>query len=156
MEISRQPEDVGVPQVGLYLHFSLKLVLHPCFLQLGFKQHLQGQENLLLLLPCQVNISELSFTQGAAMSKPSRVHCLFSESSVFCFDACPFSELFPEAVGCGCSLWWGSLSRRQVEERWQLATALSLASDMRPVSVLVKGHSGKNWKDTGPSGHGHC
>lgn len=45
------------------------------------------------------------------MSKSSRVHCLFFESSVFCFDACSFSELFPEAVGCGCSLFWGLLSR---------------------------------------------
>lgn len=37
---------------------------------------------------------------------------------------------------------------RQAEEGWQLTTALALASDLRQVSVLVKGHIERNWKDT--------
>ena len=40
VEVSVQPQDVGVPQVRLDLDLSPQLVLHVRLLQLGFEQHL--------------------------------------------------------------------------------------------------------------------
>lgn len=67
--------------------------------------------NSLCFFLAKQTIPNFPFLSGRPMSKSSKVHCLFSpESSVFCMDVCSFSELFPEAAGWGCSLFWGLLS----------------------------------------------
>lgn len=47
MGIPIQPEDVGVPQVGLDLHFSPKLVLHTCFSSCTLNSIFRARMNLL-------------------------------------------------------------------------------------------------------------
>lgn len=54
------------PEMRLDLHLSPQLVLHAGFLQLLFKKHLQGQDELCLSLSGQVHASELALPESPA------------------------------------------------------------------------------------------
>lgn len=53
----------------LDLHFSPQLVLHTGLLQLFLKKHLQGQDELSLPLPGQINVAKFTLSQGSANVK---------------------------------------------------------------------------------------
>lgn len=63
MEIAIASENIRMPKVGLYFYFPLELMFHSCFFQLSFKQHFKGHDKLVLFFSCQINITQLFFTQ---------------------------------------------------------------------------------------------
>lgn len=55
-----------LPEVGLDLHFSPELVLHTGLLKLILEENLEGQDELALTLPGQVDVAKFTLPQGAA------------------------------------------------------------------------------------------
>lgn len=49
-----------LPEVGLDLHFSPELVLHTSLLKLILEENLEGQDELALTLPGQVDVAKLT------------------------------------------------------------------------------------------------
>mmetsp|Transcript_13393 Transcript_13393/g.56646 ORF Transcript_13393/g.56646 Transcript_13393/m.56646 type:complete len:214 (+) Transcript_13393:624-1265(+) len=66
VEISVEPQDVWMPEVGLDLDLASQLVLHVRLLQLLLEKNLEGDDVLALLLAGQVNVAEFAATQGLA------------------------------------------------------------------------------------------
>lgn len=54
---------MDLPEVTLDLDLPPQLVLHPFLLHLGFEEHLQRHDELGVLLPGQVDVSEFPFAQ---------------------------------------------------------------------------------------------
>lgn len=112
-----------MPIVGLNFYYSPDLMLHSCFLQLNFKQF-KSQDKFALFFFPQINITKLSFTQWASSVKSSKAHCLFFQSSLFCFVASSFLELFPGTDGWGCSFFWVLFTAQ--EDRIRYTSCLQL------------------------------
>lgn len=55
--------------MGLDLDFSPELVLHASLLKLILKENLEGQDELALTLPGQIDVAKLTLSQGAANVK---------------------------------------------------------------------------------------
>ena len=66
VKVPVEPQDVGVPEVGLDLDLASQLVLDVRLLQLLFEQNLEGDDVLAVLLASQVHVAELAAAQGFA------------------------------------------------------------------------------------------
>lgn len=61
----REKNQQLLPEVGLDLHFSPELMLDTGLLKLILKEDLEGQDELALTLPGQVDVAKFTLTQGA-------------------------------------------------------------------------------------------
>lgn len=69
VEVAKQAEDVGVPQVRLDLNLPPQLVLHVALAQLRLVQHLERHDVAAGLFARQVDVAKLALAQRPANVK---------------------------------------------------------------------------------------
>lgn len=86
MEIVVESHEVVVPQVGMDLLFFLGWCSTLFFSCWALNNTFRPKMNLLCFSQARQTLANFLFPSWRPISKSSRTHCLFLESSFFCFD----------------------------------------------------------------------